>query len=200
MTSSHEITALLRRWSEGQPRAEAEVMRVVLPELRRLARRHLRRERPNHTLQPTALINEAYIQLAGNGPMQWRDRSHFFALAARLMRNVLVDHARRRLRAKRRGEVLSMTLDEHLDVRLETPEEIVSLNDALDALRELDARRADVVELRFFGGLSAEETAAALNISRNTVQRDWSLARAWLLRQIDRRSKTRKRGPLRDDK
>jgi RNA polymerase sigma factor (TIGR02999 family) len=157
-------------------------MRMVLPELRKLARRYLRRERPDHTLQPTALVNEAYLQLVDARAVRWRDRSHFFALAARIMRNILVDHARRRRSAKRNGVASCVTLDEGLQI--ETPDQLVELSDSLDALAQFDARKAKVIELRFFGGMSVEEVAMVLGISANTVIRDWSLARAWLLRQM----------------
>ena len=184
MASSNEITQWLIRWSDGQEHAEAELMRLVLPEMRKLARRYLRRERSNHTLQPTALVNEAYLQLIDSRAVRWQDRSHFFAMAARIMRNILVDHARRRRRAKREGAALCVSLDESVDYTIETPDEIIALNDALEELAQLDARKATVVELRFFGGLSVEETAAVLKLSPNTIIRDWGLARAWLLRQM----------------
>lgn len=182
MASQNEITGLLIRWSDGQAHAETELMRLVLPEMRNLARRYLRRERPDHTLQPTALVNEAYLQLVDARAVRWQDRSHFFALAARIMRNILVDHARRRRRAKREGGALCVTLDEDMAIR--TPDQLVALSDSLDELAQFDSRKAKVIELRFFGGMSVEETATVLGVSANTVIRDWSLARAWLLRQL----------------
>jgi RNA polymerase sigma-70 factor (ECF subfamily) len=182
MDSPSEITRLLERWSDGQQDAEGELMRLVVPEMRKLARRSLRNERQNHTLQPTALVNEAYMLLIDTKKVRWQDRSHFFALAARIMRNILVDYARRRLRSKREG--LCVAFDESVHGSIGSSAEIVALNDALDEFAALDPRKAKVVELRFFGGMSVEETAAVLKISPNTVIRDWSLARAWLQRQI----------------
>jgi len=182
MASSHQITQLLLQWTDGQERAEQELMRLVIPEMRKLARRCLRRERPNHTLQPTALVNEAYLLLIDTKKIRWQDRSHFFAMAARVMRNILVDYARRRLRAKR--EALYVSFDDSVAYSAGAPAELVALNDALDAFAKLDPRKARVVELRFFGGMTVEETAAVLKVSPNTVIRDWSLARAWLRRQM----------------
>jgi RNA polymerase sigma-70 factor, ECF subfamily len=182
MRPQNEITSLLARWSDGQPGAEAELMRLVLPEMRKLAHRYLRRERSDHTLQPTALVNEAYLQLVDVRAVRWQDRSHFFALAARIMRNILVDHARRRLRAKRNQDNAFVTLAD--DIPIAGANQLVELSDSLDELAQFDERKAKVIELRFFGGLSVEETAKALEVSPNTVIRDWSLARAWLLRQV----------------
>jgi RNA polymerase sigma-70 factor (ECF subfamily) len=184
MTAPHEITQWLARWSDGQPDAEREVIRLVLPEMRKLAHRYLRRERPNHTLQPTALVNEAYLLLIENRSVRWQDRSHFFAVAAHVMRNILVDYARRRLRAKRGGEALVISFDESVPCLTGDSANIVALNDSLDALAKLDPRKARMIELRFFGGMSVEETAMVLKVSPNTIVRDWRLARAWLLRQI----------------
>lgn len=184
MASSHEITHWLARWSDGQEDAERELMRLVVPEMRKLARRCLLRERQNHTLQPTALVNEAYLRLIDQRAISWQDRSHFFAMAARIMRNILVDYARRRLRAKREGALLCVEFDESLPITVAAPAEILALDDALDAFARIDPRKAKVVELRFFGGMSVEETAAALKLSPNTIIRDWSLARAWLLREM----------------
>lgn len=182
MDAQNEITGLLERWSGGQEGAESQLMRLVLPEMRKLARRYLRKERPNHTLQPTALVNETYLLLIGTRKMQWHDRSRFFAMAARLMKNILVDYARRRLRSKRQG--LCVEFDESVHGSVGTAREIVALNDALNEFARLDPRKAKVVELRFFGGMSIEEAAAALNVSPNTVIRDWSIARAWLHRHV----------------
>jgi RNA polymerase sigma factor (TIGR02999 family) len=187
MPSSHEITQHLVRWSDGHEDAERELMRLVVPEMRKLARRFLRRERPNHTLQPTALVNEAWILLIDVRNARWQDRSHFFAMAAHIMRNILVDYARRRLRAKRAA--LCVSFDESV-TRFAGPSpelmslELLSLNDALDAFALLDPRRARVVELRFFGGMTVAETATVLKVSPNTIIRDWSLARAWLRRRM----------------
>ncbi len=182
MDTSNEITSLLERWSDGEQDAEGELMRRVVPEMRKLAQRCLRSERQNHTLQPTALVNEAYMLLIDTKRVRCEDRSHFFAMAARIMRNILVDYARRRLRAKREG--LCVAFDEGVHGSVGSSAEIVALNDALDEFAKMDPRKAKVVELRFFGGMSVEETAMVLKVSPNTVIRDWSLARAWLRRQV----------------
>jgi RNA polymerase sigma factor (TIGR02999 family) len=187
MDEAAEITQCLMRWADGEAGAEDQLMRLMLPELRRLARRSMRKERSDHTLQPTALVNEAYLRLIDSRQMRWQDRSHFLAMAARVMRHIMVDHARRRLTAKREGMAYSVSLEDfegNLPEQAETPEEVVALNDALDEFAKLDPRKAKVVELRFFGGLSVEETAEILAISPNTVIRDWGLARAWLLREL----------------
>jgi RNA polymerase sigma factor (TIGR02999 family) len=182
MTAPHQITQCLLRWSNGQEDAERELMRLVVPEMRKLARHCLRRERPNHTLQPTALVNEAYLLLVDTKNVRWQDRSHFFAMASRVMRNILVDYARRRLSYKR--DALCVTFDDVSSYFAGVSAELVALNDSLDALSRLDPRKARVVELRFFGGMTVEETAVALMVSPNTIIRDWSLARAWLRRQM----------------
>lgn len=182
MPATHEITQWLIRWSDGQQDAEREVMRCVVPEMRKLAGRCLRRERFNHTLQPTALVNEAYLLLVDAKKVRWQDRSHFFAMAAHIMRNILVDYARRRLRAKRHA--LYITFDESIPCFGGPSTELLAVNDALDSFSKIDPRRAKVVELRFFGGMTVEETAAVLKVSPNTVIRDWSLARAWLCREM----------------
>jgi RNA polymerase sigma factor (TIGR02999 family) len=184
MAAQTEITGWLLRWSDGEPHAESQLMRLVVPEMRKLARRYLRRERAGHTLQPTALVNEAYLQLIDARGVRLQDRAHFFALAARIMRNILVDHARRRLSSKRQGAALSVTLTDELPAAIDTPDQLIALSDSLDELAHVDPRKARVIELRFFGGLSVEETAAILKVSPNTVIRDWSLARAWLLREM----------------
>ena len=156
MTSAHQITQLLAQWSDGQETAERELMRLVVPEMRKLARHCLGRERPNHTLQPTALVNEAYLRLVDQRTVRWQDRSHFFAMTARIMRNILVDHARRKLRAKRQAGALPITFDESLFPAMEAPRELLALNDALDAFAKIDPRKAKVVEMRFFGGMNVE--------------------------------------------
>jgi RNA polymerase sigma factor (TIGR02999 family) len=184
MASSQEITRWLARWSDGQEDAERELMRLVVPEMRKLARRFLGRERQNHTLQPTELVNEAYLRLIDQRAVRWQDRSHFYAMAARVMRNILVDYARRRLRAKRECQALCVPFDESLAYFAQAPAEILALHDALDAFAQIDPRKAKVVELRFFGGMNVEETAAIMNLSANTIIRDWSLARSWLLREM----------------
>lgn len=184
MTSSAEITQWLDLWSQGNAGAESELMRLVLPEMHKLARRYMYGERATHTLQPTALVNEAYLKLIDSRTARWTDRAHFFAFAAVVMKNILVDHARHRLRDKRDGVDMAVELNDDLPNVVETPEQVVALGDALDALAKFDARKAKVVELRFFGGLSVKETAEVLKVHPNTVISDWGLARAWLLREI----------------
>jgi RNA polymerase sigma factor (TIGR02999 family) len=159
-------------------------MPLVYDRLRQLARRHLARERAGHTLQPTALVHEAYLRLAGHHRIQWQDRGHFLALAATTMRRVLVSHARGRLAEKRGGGGAALSLDDVPAPAVERAEELVALDDALEALAAFDPRQARVVELRYFGGLTVEETAAALGVSPATVKLDWSLARAWLRREL----------------
>jgi len=187
MSAPEDITLCLARWSDGDRSVEEKLLQMMMPELRKIARRSMGKERPDHTLQATALVNEAYLKLIDGKPVRWQDRAHFLAIAARIMRNILVDHARERLAAKREGMANAISFDAfegNLPAELETPEDMVALNDALEAFAVLDPRKAKVVELRFFGGLSVEETALVLEISENTVIRDWSLARAWLLREL----------------
>jgi RNA polymerase sigma factor (TIGR02999 family) len=172
-------------WSAGDESALQRLMPVVHAELRRLARREMRRERAGHTLQTTALVNEAYLRLVDMSGVSWNDRAHFFAMSARLMRRILVDHARSRLYQKRGGGAKVVSFDEGLTVAREPSANLVALDDALKALATLDERKSQVVELRFFGGLSVDETAAALDVSPSTVLRDWRLAKAWLLRELD---------------
>jgi RNA polymerase sigma-70 factor (ECF subfamily) len=160
---------------------------LVYDELRRLAARYLRRERRNHTLQPTALVNEAYLRLIQGQQVQWQNRAHFFALAARLMRRILVDSARSRGYQKRGAGAAVVSLDEALAVADGRTPDILALDDALTALAAVDSRKSQVVEMRFFGGLSIEETAEALQMSRDTVKRDWKMAKLWLLRELDGR-------------
>jgi RNA polymerase sigma factor (TIGR02999 family) len=157
---------------------------IVHDELRRLARRQMAGERPGHTLQPTALVNEAYLRLANLKQMQWQDRVHFFAMAARVMRRILVDVARSRGYQKRGGGAQRVSLAGVLEMAEAQPTDVVELDEALEALAQLDARKSQVVELRFFGGLSVEETAEALNVSRETVKRDWTFAKMWLQRHL----------------
>jgi RNA polymerase sigma factor (TIGR02999 family) len=178
------ITGLLHQWTDGDESALADLLPIVDGELRRLARRQMRRERPDHTLQTSALINEAYLRLGGVRRMRWRNRAHFFAMAARLMRRVLVDHARRRGYLKRGGAARKVPLDEAAHVAVEPERDLMALDAALTALEAIDARKSQVVELRFFGGLTVKETADVLKISDDTVVRDWRLAKAWLLRAI----------------
>jgi RNA polymerase sigma factor (TIGR02999 family) len=178
------VTALLQAWSEGDPAALQDLMPLVEDELHRLARHYMRGERPGHTLQPTALVNEAYLRLVGVTRIRWQNRGHFLAVAARAMRHILVDLARARGYQKRGGGMPVVPLD-GVDVADASPgPDVVALHDALDALAAFDARKSQVVELRYFGGLTIEETAEVLGISPETVMRDWRFAKAWLLRQL----------------
>jgi len=179
-----EVTQLLLAWNDGDERALEKLVPLVYEELRRLARRRMRLERPDHTLQTTALINEAYVRLVDVHNVHWQNRAHFFALCARLMRRILVDYARGRRYAKRGGGAQPISLDQSVPVAPERSPDLVAVDDALHALAEVDARKAQVVELRFFGGLTAEETAGVLKVSPETVRRDWKLAKVWLLREL----------------
>ena len=183
--SPDEVTGWLRAWSRGDESALEKLTPLVYAELRRRARRLVIRERAGHSLQPTALIHEAYLRLVGSAPVDWRDRRHFYALAARLMRQILVDHARSRGRQKRGGAAMLVPFDETAIAFSERPD-LVRLDDALQALAETDMRKSRVVELRFFGGLSVEEAANVLEVSPQTVLRDWRLAKAWLQREMRR--------------
>ena len=178
-----DITALLRAWRLGDQRAFDRLMPLVYDELRRRARHYLRAERRNHTLQPTALVHEVYARLVGADKVDWNDRAHFFALAARQMRQVLVDSARARRYQKRGGGVIQVTFDEAMAVA-DRALDVVALDDALEALAFQDARKARVVELRYFGGLTNEEIASALGVSTDTVTRDWQMAKLWLRRAL----------------
>jgi RNA polymerase sigma factor (TIGR02999 family) len=169
---------------QGDPSALERLVPLVHSELRRLARRQMRRERTGHTLQTTALVNEAYLRLIDVSRVTWQDRTHFFAMSARLMRRVLVDHARSRRRAKRGAGASMISLEAAAGVALERPSDLVALDDALTALAAVDARKAQVVEMRFFSGFTVEETAAALAVSVETIMRDWRLAKVWLLREL----------------
>jgi RNA polymerase sigma factor (TIGR02999 family) len=182
--SSGALTEWLVAWSGGDDSALDRLVPVVHAELRRLARREMRRERPDHTLQTTALVNEAYLRLVDVRGVSWKDRAHFFAMSARLMRRILVDHARSRGCRKRGGGARSVPFDEGLVVAGEPGADLVALDDALEALARLDARKSRLVELRFFGGLSVEETAVALGVSQATVMRDWRFAKSWLLKEL----------------
>jgi RNA polymerase sigma factor (TIGR02999 family) len=174
---------LLRAWSDGDQNALDKLAPIVYDELRRLARYYLQRERPGHSLQATALVNEAYLRLVDYKRMRWGNRAHFFAVSAQLMRRILVDHARRH-NLKRGGGVQHVALEDTAVVGGDRAENLVALDDALQSLARMDARKARVVELRFFGGLSVEETAEVLQVSPGTVMRDWSSARAWLYREM----------------
>jgi RNA polymerase sigma factor (TIGR02999 family) len=180
----HQITELLAEWSDGNQSALDELYPLVYDELHRLARRYMSRERKGHTLQTTALINEAYVRLVDQKNVHWANRSHFFAISAQIMRRILIDHARRHAYAKRGGGAQQVSLE---DVAVITPSlgsELMRLDEALKSLAEMDPRRSQVVELRYFGGLSNEEIAGVLNVSENTVTRDWNMARAWLYQQL----------------
>ncbi len=179
-----EVTQLLIDWSNGDERALQQLIPLVHEELRRVARRHMAHERAQHTLQATALVNEAYVRLVDIRQVRWQNRAHFFAMSARLMRRILVDFARSRRYQKRGGAARKVTLDEALVVSPEPGADLVALDEALTALAAVDPRKAQVVEMRFFGGLSVEESAEALHVSRDTVMRDWKLAKAWLLREL----------------
>ena len=182
---AHRVTQLLVRWREGDPHALDELMPLVYKELRRLAAHYMRGERPGHTLQTSALVNEAYLRLAGHEEIQWQDRAHFFAVAAQAMRRILVDHARRRDNLKRGGGALRVALDDDaVIVSAGRVAEVVALDEALARLAEVAPRKSQLVELRFFGGLSIEETAEVLGVSPGTVMRDWTFAKAWLRREI----------------
>jgi len=180
----HEITELLEQWSGGNQAALDQLYPLVYEELRRLARSYMRREPKGHTLQTTALINEAYVRLVDQQSVRWQNRSHFFAISAQIMRRILVDHARRHLQAKRGGGAKRISLDEVMIVAKERSEEVLMLDEALSNLARLDPRRSQVVELRYFAGLNNSEIASVLKISENTVMRDWNLARAWLYQQL----------------
>jgi RNA polymerase sigma factor (TIGR02999 family) len=183
-SSTHEVTGLLHAWSAGDEDALERLVPMVYPELRRIARRYMGRERPGHTLQTTALVNEAYLRLVDVGAMSWQDRSHFFAICARVMRRILIDLARARQYQKRGGGQTRVCLDEGRVAKRQPPADILALDDALKALSSLDARKGQVVELRFFGGLSVAETAHVLQVSSETVMRDWRLAKTWLWREL----------------
>ena len=181
---SQQVTDLLVAWGEGDQSALERLIPLVHEELRRLARHQMAGERPGHTLQTTALVNEAYLRLVDLSRVRWQDRTHFFAMSARLMRRILVDHARARLSLKRGAGVRQVSLDEALVVSEGRGEDLVALDDALQALSKTAPRKSQVVELRFFGGLSVEETAEVLAISPATVKREWAMAKAWLRVEI----------------
>jgi RNA polymerase sigma factor (TIGR02999 family) len=188
--STDEITELLHGWQGGDRAALDALVPVVYKELRRLAHCELRKERPDHTLQSAALVHEAYFRLVGHDLPQWESRTHFFAIAAQLMRQILVDYARRRRASKRGRGVCMLTLDDAVALPRRKDVDVVAVDDALNALAEIDPRQSRVVELRFFAGLSLEETSEAMGIGTATVQRDWTAARAWLHREIFRRPRT----------
>jgi len=183
-----EVTQLLQAWSDGNRQALEKLTPLVYKELHRLAKRYMAREHPGHDLQTTALVNEAYLRLIDWKSVRWQSRAHFFGVSAQLMRRILVDFARSRRQAKRGGETRQVSLDEALVVSHDRAADLVALDDALTALATIDARKSRVVELRFFGGLSVEETAEVLKVSPRTVLQDWNLARVWLLREISENS------------
>ncbi|HVF55619.1 MAG TPA: sigma-70 family RNA polymerase sigma factor [Pyrinomonadaceae bacterium] len=182
---SHDVTRLLHDWSEGDEGAAERLMPLVYDELRRLARDYLRRERPDHTLQPTALVNEAYMKLVDQRRVGWQNRHHFYGIAAQMMRRVLVDHARSHAAEKRGGRRRKVSLDEVNLTTGESAAELVALDEALQRLSEVFPRKGRVVELRFFGGLGIEETARVLGVSDKTVMREWESAKLWLYRELD---------------
>jgi RNA polymerase sigma factor (TIGR02999 family) len=179
------ITGLLRAWGDGDDRALDALTPLIEAELRRLARAYMARERRDHTLQATALVNEAFLRLTGARRVRWQDRAHFLGICARLMRQVLVDHARTRGYRKRGGAAHRVTLSEALAAVPELTLDVVALDRALDRLAAVDARKSRVIELRFFGGLSVDETAEVLGLSADTIKRDWRLAKLWLLRDLE---------------
>jgi RNA polymerase sigma-70 factor (ECF subfamily) len=183
-----EVTLLLQGWRSGDSTALDALLPLVYKELRRLAHFQLQKERPEHTLQSAALVHEAYLRLIGLKLPQWESRTHFFAIAAQLMRQILVDYARRHVAAKRGGGVCKLSLEDATMVSPQKDVDVISLDDALNALAKIDARQSRVVELRFFAGLSLREISEALEIAPATVQRDWTAARAWLYREISRNS------------
>jgi RNA polymerase sigma factor (TIGR02999 family) len=184
--SPKEVTQLLLAWNGGDDAALDKLMPLVYDELRKVAKRYLRREPVGHTLQTAALVNEVYLRLIDAKNISWQDRAHFFAISARLMRRVLVDSARRRQQPKRGGELHQVSIEEALAYGQDQGADVVALDDALTALAKLNLRQSRVVELRFFGGLSEDEIAEALKVSPRTVRNDWRLARAWLYRELNR--------------
>src|ERR1044072_8355033 len=182
--SPQEVTQLLADWGRGDRRARQRLLPLVHTELRRIARRQMSHERPGHTLQATALVNEAYLRLAGQQGFEWQSRAHFFAVAAQVMRHILIDHARAHARDKRGGGAIQVSLDEGAVPAEEQADHLIALDEALRTLEHVDPQKSKIVELRYFGGLSVEETADVLNISPRTVRREWQRARAWLYRMI----------------
>jgi len=182
--SPHEITQLLAEWSNGNQTALNKLYPLVYDELHKMANRYMKRERKDHTLQTTALINEAYVRMVDQKNVHWENRAHFFAISAQIMRRILIDHARRHHYAKRGGGALKVSLDETAIVAGDPASDMLLLDEALNRLAEIDPRRGQVVELRYFGGLNNEEIAGVLKISKNTVTRDWNMARAWLYQEL----------------
>jgi RNA polymerase sigma factor (TIGR02999 family) len=183
-SSKGEVTGLLAAWAGGDGAALERLVPLIHGELQRMARRYMRAENPGHTLQTQALVNEAYLKLAGSNEVGWQNRAHFFAVSARIMRRILVDAARALTADKRGGDVVKVDLNESIDGMPERGRQLVALDEALDALARFDPRKAEVVEMKFFGGLSVEEIAEVLKMSPRSVMRDWNLARAWLAREL----------------
>lgn len=179
-----KVTELLEAWGQGDEAARDELMTVVYQELHRLAHNYMRKESPGHTLQTSALVNEAFLRLIDQKNVKWQNRAHFYGIAAQMMRRVLVDYARSRRYAKRGGGLRDLSLEEALIVSHQRTEEVVALDETLDELAKFDPRKSQIVEFRFFAGLSIEETAEVLDVSPGTVMRDWTLAKAWLRREI----------------
>ena len=186
---SHELTDLLRGWNGSDRHALARIVELAYPEMRKIAQRCLRRERPGHTIQATALVHEAYLRLFDIGLVSWQDRAHFFAIIAKVMRRVLIEYARAQGCSKRGGGVRRVNLDEALTVSAKSDPEIVRLDEALEEMAKFDPRKAQVVELRYFGGLTSDEIARVLCVSAQSVNRDWSLAKAWLVREMTRQER-----------
>ena len=184
MLSTPGLTELLDDWQQGDRTALEKLTPLIYDELRRIAHRYVQRERNGHTLQTTALVNEAYLRLAGQQKIEWQNRAHFFAVSAQVMRHILIDHARRRRFAKHGGDAQQVSLEEASLMTEQRAAELVALDEALDELAKLDSRKSRVVELRYFGGLSLEETAEVLEVSVMTVRRDWRAAKAWLFRRM----------------
>jgi RNA polymerase sigma factor (TIGR02999 family) len=182
--SPGQVTRLLNDWSDGDSTALDELIPIIYDELRSLAAHYLRRERADHTLQPTALVHEAYFRLVDQKEVHWQSRAHFFGVAAQMMRRVLIDHAKSHRRAKRGGGLLKLDLDQAAGLSEEQAGEVIALDDALEELARIDPRKGKTIELRYFGGLSVEETAEVLGVSPNTVMRDWAMAKAWLYNEI----------------
>jgi RNA polymerase sigma-70 factor, ECF subfamily len=183
-TATHRVTQLLEDWSSGNQAAHDELMSLVYDDLRRLARRYMRGEGSAHTLQATGLVNEAYLRLVDQKNVRWQSRAHFFGIAAQMMRRILVDHARTRHRVKRGGGALRVSMNEVEGIAQESPTDLLALDEALSRLAEVDGRKSRIVELRFFGGLSIQETAEVLQVSPGTIMHDWTLAKAWLYRAL----------------
>lgn len=190
MTTPPDVTVLLKEWTNGKRDALDRLMPLVYDELRSLASSYLRRERPGHTLQSTALVNEAFVRMVNQRDVEWQNRAHFFGIAAQMLRRILVDHARSRNAGKRGSGVLAMSLNEEIAIANKLDWDVVAVDDALNGLSKLDGQQAKLVELRFFGGLTIEETAEALGVSPSTVKREWLAAKAWLSREISRQSIT----------